>query len=272
MIGLAASNIALLGASGIDPDAARWIATVGQANVSAPRGRLISDTIRELKAGGVWADLDFLPVLAAENTAQALVDWKARKVMTAPVAPTFTADLGYAFNGSTQYLDTGFVPSTDCVSGTGTNFMLGVYERTNVSIINRAMGALVSSTQSAILTPRNSANAVAGLNASGVNVVTSLSDSRGLTVGQKVGTNGAGFKNGAAGATPALTTPGSSLVNIALFLGGYNQIVSTVPTLTSPRASTLGYAMFGGGSWGATEHATFYAAMQRFMTRLGANV
>lgn len=261
-------NPLLLGAGGIDQDAARWIATVGQANVSQGRGRLVSDTIRQLKAANVWADLDFLPVLAAENTASALVDWKARKVMTAPVAPTFTADGGYAFNGSTQYINTGFVPSTDCVAATGTSFMLGAYERTDVTIVSRAMGALVSTAQSAILTPRNSANAQAGLNATSVAVVTGLTDSRGLTVAQTNGTNGTGYKNGVVGASPALTTPGSSLVNIALFLGGYNQ----AGALTSARACSLGYCLFGRNGWTATQHASFYAIMQRYMTRLGANV
>jgi len=252
--------------SALDLDAARWIATVGQSNVSGPRGLLVSDTIRELKAAGVWVDLDFLPVLCAENEAQALVDWKARKTMTLINTPTFTADRGYAFSSSG--INTQFIPSTDCVSGTGTNFMMGVYERTDLSIINRAMGALVASGPSAILTPRNAANAVAGLNASGLNVVTGLSDSRGLTVAQKVGADGAGFKNGVAGASVTWTTPYSTLVNIALFLGGYN----VTGTLTSARASTLGYALFGGGSWTATQHAQFYAVMQRYMTRLGANV
>jgi hypothetical protein len=262
-----------LGAGGIDPDAARWIAAVGQSNVSGPRGRLISDTIRELQAANVWADLDFLPVLAAENTASALVDWKARKTMTAVSSPVFTADRGYVF-GSPAYINTAFVPSTDCVAATGTSFMMGAYERTNVSIINRAMGALVTTAQSAILTPRNSANAQAGLNATGVSVVTGLSDSRGLTVaGATIADGGGtgtaiGYKNGVVGATPSLTTPGAALVNIALFLGGYNQ----AGALTSARACSLGYGLFGRNGWSVTQHAQFYDIMQRYMTKLGANV
>jgi hypothetical protein len=255
--------------SALDPDAARWIATVGQSNVSGPRGRLISDTIQNLKAGGVWNDLDFLPVLAAENEAQALVDWRARKTMTAPVAPTFTADRGYAFNGSTQYLNTAFVPSTDCVAATGTSFMLGAYERTNLAATGRAIGAQATSAQTALLIPRNASdNCVASLNAASANVVTGLTDSRGLSVAQTNGTTGTGYKNGAVGASPTLTTPGASLVNIALFIGAY----SLAGVLTSPRASTLGYCLFGGGGWSATQHATFYATMQRYMTRLEANV
>jgi hypothetical protein len=269
MIGLLGANVARLGASGIDPDAARWIATVGSANVSGPRGRLISDTIRELKAGGVWVDLDFLPVLTAENEASALVDWKALKTMTAPVAPTFTADRGYAFNGSTQYLNTQFVPSTDCQAATGTSFMLGVYERTDFSTgTARAMGAQNTTTRTALVIPRNSSNFQASLNAANAPVGTSVTDSRGLSVAVTDGVNGTGYKNGAVGVTTALTTPGSALVSVALFMGAYNNAGSAAAF----RASTLGYGLFGRNAWSATQHATFYAVMQRFMTKLGANV
>jgi hypothetical protein len=130
------------------------------------------------------------------------------------------------------------------------------------------MGAFVTTAQSAIVTPRNGVNAQAGLNAANAAVVTGLSDSRGLTVAQTNGTNGAGYKNGVAGATPTLTTPGTSLVNLALFMGGYN----AAGALTAGRASTLGYALFGRNGWSATQHASFYNVMQQYMTRLGADV
>lgn len=268
MIGLLGSNVSRLGLGPLDPDAVRWIAAVGQSNVSASRGRLVSDTIRALKGAGVWTDLDLLPVLAAENAASALVDWKALKSMTAVNSPTFTTDQGYAFNGTTSYINTGFIPSTDCVAGTGTSFMLGAYERTDVSATGRAIGALVSTSQAAHLLPRNGSLAAASLNAASANMVTGLTDSRGLTVALTNGTTGGGYKNGVAGATPTLTTPGSSLVNIALFIGGYNQ----AGALTLPRASTIGYALFGRNAWSAAQHASFYAAMQSYMSRIGASV
>jgi len=265
------SNVALLGSS-IDPDAARWIAVVGSANVSQPRGRLVSDTIRALKAANVWAALDFLPVLTAENTASALVDWKNLRTMTATNSPTFVADAGYAFNG-TSYINTGFIPSTHATSATGTSQMIGVYERTNVASSGRAFGAnVVVPTQSVHILPSNGSNAFATINTANTVYISGATDSRGLFVAAATGTAGAGYKNGVATLTPTLTNPGSSLVNIALFIGGYNQLVSTVPTLTVPRSSTLGYCLYGGNAWSATQHAAFYNVMQRYMRVLGANV
>ena len=270
---LARSVATVLNAGALDPDAARWIATVGQSNVSQGRGRLVSDTIRQLKAANVWADLDFLPVLAAENTASALVDWRARKSMseqtTVITLPTFTADRGYAFDGVTNYLNTAFTPSTDCVAATGTSLMLGVYERTNVGTSGRAFGAQVTSNQCSHIIPRTGGSvATAAINSANTTYVSGVSDSRGLTVAGLTGTAGAGYKNGVVGSTPTLTILGSSLVNTALFIGGYNQ----AGALTLPRASTLGYCIFGRNAWSATQHAQFYDIMQRYMTQLGANV
>jgi len=270
---LARQAATILGAGGIDPDAARWIAAVGSANVSAPRGRLISDTIRELKAANVWAALDFLPVLAAENAASALVDWKARKTLapqtTVVTLPTFTTDRGYTFDGATNYLTGGFTPSTDCVAATGTSFMLGVYERTNVTNSSNAFGAINATAQAARICPRTgSNNAVAALNAASLTVVPSVTDSRGLTVAATNGVTGAGYKNGVAGDTPTLTTPGTALTSRELYVGCYNNNGSP----TTFRASTLGYALFGANAWTATQHSQFYNVMQRYMTKLGANV
>jgi len=266
---LARSVTTVLGASAIDIDAARWIAAVGQANVSGARGRLVSDTIRALKGAGVWNALDFLPVLCAENTASALVDWKNLRTMTATNSPTFTTDRGYAFDGATSYINTGFIPSTHATSATGTSQMIGVYERTNVASTGRAFGAnVVTPTQSVHILPYNGSSAFATINTTNVAYVTGFADSRGLIVAAATGTAGAGYKNGVAGLTPTLTSPGSSLVNIALFIGGYNQGGS----LSLPRASTLGYCMFGANAWAAAQHAAFYNAMQQYMIRLGAAV
>lgn len=260
-------DVTLLG-SGIDPDAARWIATVGQSNVSQPRGLLVSDTIRELKAAGVWADLDFLAVYAAGNAASALVDWKARKTGAAINSPAFTADRGYVFDGATNYVNSLFAPSTDCVAASGTSFFLGVYERADLSSgTTRAMGSHNSTTQSALITPRNSTNMQANLNATTAAVFTGLSDSRGLSVAATNGTVGRGYKNGAIGATPTLTTPGTALPTYPLFVGCYNSL----GTPTSFRAASIGMAVFGNNTTAGMQ-SSLYVIMQRYMTKVGANV
>jgi len=262
------TNVTMLG-QGIDPDAARWIATVGPASVSGARGRLISDTIRSLKAGvNPWRDIDYLLVMTAENTASALVDWKSRKTATEVAAPTFTADRGYAFNGTTQYLASNFTPSTDCAAATGTSFSGGAYERTDLAATTANIGAANSGTQGFRLIPRNvSLVTQAILNAATVTLAAAVTDSRGLTMASTNGTTGGGYKNGVGLDTPVLVTPGTALTSRSLYIGAHN----SNGTAANFRASTLGYAVFG-ANLTAAQQLAFYNTMQTLMVTLGANV
>ncbi len=65
-----------------------------------------------LVADGVWSQLDALWILAADISGNAVVNLKSSSFTLANNGATFTADRGYAGNGSTTYLDTGFNPST----------------------------------------------------------------------------------------------------------------------------------------------------------------
>ena len=69
--------------------------------------------IRALLAAGVWSKLDALYLLAAADAATALTNLKQSSYgLTAVNSPAFTADRGYTGNGTTQYLNPGFTPST----------------------------------------------------------------------------------------------------------------------------------------------------------------
>ncbi len=101
---------------GLDATTLAWVAAVGGGNVTAGRQVLVNSFIVGLKGDGVWVKLDRVWLLAAENTASALVDLVVNDVASTAVAsPTFTTDRGYAGNGTTQYLDTTYKPSTDAI-------------------------------------------------------------------------------------------------------------------------------------------------------------
>jgi len=77
------------------------------------RKQRIDTLVGSLKTAGVWAKLDALYVMAAHDAQAARLNWIADVFnLTAVSAPTFTADRGYAGDGSTSYLDTGFNPAT----------------------------------------------------------------------------------------------------------------------------------------------------------------
>jgi len=79
------------------------------------RAALIDALVRALKAAGVWAKLDALYLLAAHDAQAARLNWVGSSFTLAAVnSPGFTVDRGYAGDGATSYLDSGF---TDGSSG-----------------------------------------------------------------------------------------------------------------------------------------------------------
>lgn len=70
----------------------------------------IDALITALKVAGVWSRLDCLYVMAAHDAQAAQLNWKSPGVfrLTPVNSPVFTADRGYAGDGATAYLDSGY--------------------------------------------------------------------------------------------------------------------------------------------------------------------
>lgn len=95
--------------------------------IRTPKDNLLAG----LAADGILPMLDRLWLFAQPTAALALVDLIAGATATAVNSPTFTANRGYAGNGSTSYINTGFVPSTNGVQFGLTGAHISVYDRTN---------------------------------------------------------------------------------------------------------------------------------------------
>jgi len=93
----------------------------------------IARCIGALYAGGVWAKTDVLWMLAAHDAQAARLNWitPASFTLSEVNSPTFTTDRGYAGDGSTSYLDTGWDAATNGVSYTQNSAHAGVYARTD---------------------------------------------------------------------------------------------------------------------------------------------
>ena len=114
-------------------------------------------------------------MLAAADSQAARVDWKLpSRVATVTNAPTFTADRGYTFNGSTQHMDTQIAPNAGA-NYVHTAAMCGVYERSNVAAGTYAMGARNSSVNQMVLDPRAVGDSInAGFNAAAAGYVSAV--------------------------------------------------------------------------------------------------
>jgi hypothetical protein len=90
----------------IDSNAEAWAKSV---NATLGRSVLVSNLISGLKTDGVWSSLIRLWLLANETSTAALTDLVSLSVATAVNSPSFAADRGYTGDGSTSYIDTGYL-------------------------------------------------------------------------------------------------------------------------------------------------------------------
>ena len=122
----------------------------------------IDTLIKALKVAGVWAKLDALYVLAAHDAQAAQRNWIADAYNLTPTnAPTFTADRGYAGNGSTSYLDTGFNPSTAAGKFQRNDAYFGIWSRTAGQTTASCAGYF-SGTDGVSILPRSASNLMTG--------------------------------------------------------------------------------------------------------------
>ena len=256
-----------------DADLTAWIAAVvaNGGSVSADRAAIVGGFIAAEKASGAWALTDDYWCLWAENAAQALTSLKQRRLATVTAAPTFTADRDYAFNGTSQYIDTGFIPGTHAVSMSLNSIHLDVYERTNVSANTAALGVTSGSNRLLRITPRSTSSAFGFTLTDSATFTLPAADSRGLT---QIGRNGAlvtdtyGAKNGADMVRAADPTAlGASLPSHSLYIGAAN----SAGTAANFRASSIGFAACG-AALSQAQRLARYNAVQAWATAVGAQV
>jgi hypothetical protein len=257
--------------SGLNAAVVAWRNAVGP--VSPQRLQVLSDFIAAEQSSGAWARTDDYWVLWGENETQALTSLKQIRVATAVNSPTFTASRGYAFNGTTNYIDTNFSPSTNGAALTGTNVRIAVYERTNLASsttvsagvnTGAAILQIISRSGGGLLLNRLNSSAAIGYTLS---ASTSLGYSAISRNGSDV-ESCAGHKNGVACAfssgapTFAGVLPSNTLCIAAHNGGG---VVSQF------RATSNGFTCVGAALSAAQELAQ-YNAVQAFATAIGAQV
>lgn len=100
------------------------------------RKQQINTLIVALKASGAWSLIDCLYVLAAADNQAARLNWKNPALFTASAinSPTFTVDRGYASDGSTSLLDSGFNPATAGGSYALNSAHLAIWDRVDASL------------------------------------------------------------------------------------------------------------------------------------------
>ena len=116
--------------------------TAAGSTPDSTREALIRTLVDALVTAGVWAKLDIFYCFRAHSSSVAFLDWKGRSNATQMVGGTFTIDRGWAGNGTTQYLNSGFNPTTAVTPVyTQNNAHFGFWTNTTGAGANVDMGA-----------------------------------------------------------------------------------------------------------------------------------
>ncbi len=236
---------------------------------SDDRAKLIGKLIYNLKDGGVWTKLDVLYLTAAADAQVARQNWIADIYnLTAVNSPTHTADRGYTGNGSSAYLDTGF-------NATTASTPKFVQNSAHVSAWNRTvragadtsiMGARQSTTNYIDLVPRVAAGSFIGrLNSGPIGLAVVNANSNGHFVVNRSGATAlTGYRNGASittSTTASSAPPNANVVLLARSLAG-----SSPDAYSSDQIASASI----GASLSHAEAAAFYAAINTYLTAIGA--
>lgn len=210
---------------------------------------------------------DCLYFTAAHDQQAARLNWAKRAHdLTEVNSPTWTLDRGYGFNGTTQYLNTNYNPSTQGVRFLQNTASFGLYFRTNVQGTGNSGQVDATTTTGTLLNARNGSDLfVAGINrAAAVSASSANTDSRGLFVVKRaVSTTISTLKNGSQTDTEPSTSAAPLSLNI--YLGALNR--NGTAALFDTRQIAVSF--IDGGS---INSALFYTRVQTYLTALGAQV
>lgn len=239
------------------------------SSVSADRISLLSQFIAAEQASGAWSLTDDYWVLWGEDATQALISLKQRRTATAVNSPTFTASRGYTFDGSTNYINTGFTPSTNAVAMSGADLRIAVYERTNLASSTIRAGVSDNSNRGLYVDSRSAGGLLSvQINCSALTLATGITDSRGFVVASR--SAGPVFTGYNRGLSIGTGTPGSNatvLPTREIYIGALDNIGSPA----NYSACSLGMVVVG-ASLSADQEAAQYNAVQAFASAIGAQV
>lgn len=266
MIPLAAfAGTAALG-GGVTYDAAvvAWAAAVVTAGgtVSTTQKGYVNTLVGSLKSGGVWTLLDRCFLFAAENSQQATIDIVNLGTATNHGA-TFTANQGWAGNGTTTYLDSGFVINA------GTNFLR---DNCHFSEWRRTIVDLGNANASGILDAGAANGTYLETTTNGQAVLNSALSGVAYANASQIGHYGANrtsssavqvFLNGAAGATGSVSS--TAPVALSWWIGGRNFNGS----INQPHGGQI-LALTFGASLTSGQWTSLYNALNAYKTSVGA--
>lgn len=195
--------------------------------------------------------------------------------LTSTAAPTFTADAGYVGNGTTQFLNTNFTPSTSGVAVTTTSNSIGVYIGNTRAASGTATDIGAANVANSSYTYMNALSDSTGVNGE-VNGFTfppswsTAATPAGCTSLSRIGTTINAYKNSSGTGLSPIATGDTALAlpDNPYFLLAFDGPTASTPSSFAP--DTLYAAYYGAGITGA-QHVAICNAINAGLAVFGLN-
>jgi hypothetical protein len=226
-------------------------------------------------SGACGSLLDALYILATNNTTTAALNLCGTSYSLIAVnSPTFTADTGYAGNGTSSFLNTQFVPQSATTPNYTTNAAsIGAYDRTSSTVVSSSATIMgISNGAQTYIQPLTTASAMSA----DVNTTTFPSGAPNTNrqgawiVTRTNSTTVSIYKNGSATPLNTVTTdtavaPFVNAIDFTILAQG---ITGSAQKFTTDQIS----AAFIGGALTGTQAAAINNRINAYMAALGVNI
>jgi hypothetical protein len=241
--------------------------TTAGGTLSATEQNAVNTLVIQMKTDGIWTKMKAIYPMVGASAAACSQNLKSSSFTGTFTAGWTFASTGVTPNGTSAYMNTGFLPSTN---STVDNVHLSFYSRTNNSFGSYPveMGSEVANGSTAFaLAVRMPSDPFKGRIGGGVAVSYSNSDSSGFYTVSRISSNNIfGQKNGT---TQATNTTSQSFQNVPfnIWIGCLN----TANSVNIPSNRQCAFSSIGDGL-STTEASNFYTAVQAMQTTLSRNV
>ena len=259
------------GGGGFDPDAQAFFdrVTTAGGTLTTTEKNATNQLVLDMKSAGIWSSMKAVYPMVGASAAAC-----AQNLKSSSFTGTFTsgwtfASTGVTPNGTSAYMNTNFVPSTNGL--TYDNNHISFYSRTSaqsgaIQFYDMGSGNLCGTDNLSLFIRRNTDLAGYDSGDFTTNRATfTNTNGQGFYCGTAITTSSKYFKNGTSQVTKSLSVKSISSVNI--YIGAFNEDNATI--YYSPKQCA--FASIGDGLTD-TQASNFYTAVQAFQTTLSRNV
>ena len=236
--------------------------TAALGTLSATEKTAVNTLVKQMKLDGTWTPMKAIYPMVGASAAACKQNLKSASFEGSFSTGWTFASTGVTPNGTSAYMDTGFVPSSNI---TLDNAHLSYYSRTNIVGVQVDIGSIGGATNAFYLIMNLNNIAPSGINAPETLRTSAMSPTLGMLIGSRiVSTEEKYYTNNV---SQTLTKNSNSMNSFNVYLGCFNQ--SGTANLFSTKETA--FASIGDGLTD-TQASNFYTAVQAFQTTLARQV